>query len=46
MIFVFADKTFNIYQIKNDKYNKSTTDAITSAYKKVSNKISNKVNAD
>ena len=45
-IFVFADKTSNIYQIEKDEYNKLTTDAITSAYKKVSDKISNKVNAD
>ena len=45
-IFVFADKTSNIYQIENDEYNKLTTDTITSTYKKVPNKISNKVNAD
>ena len=45
-IFIFADKTSNIYQIEKDEYNKLTTDAITSAYKKVSDKISNKVNAD
>ena len=31
---------------KRDEYNKLTTDAITSVYKKVSDKISNKVNAD
>ena len=45
-IFVFADKTSNIYQIEKDEYNKLTTDAIASAYKKVSDKISNKVNTD
>ena len=45
-IFVFADKTSNIFQIEKDEYKKLTTDAITSAYKKVSDKISNKVNAD
>ena len=45
-IFVFADKTSNIYQIEKDEYSKLTTDASTSAYKKVSDKISNKVNAD
>ena len=28
-IFVFADKTSNIYQTEKDKYNKLTTDAIT-----------------
>ena len=45
-IFVFADKTSNIYHIEKDEYSKLTTDAITSTYKKVSDKISNKVNAD
>ena len=45
-IFVFADKTSNMYQIEKDEYNKLSTDTITSAYKKVSDKISNKVNAD
>ena len=45
-IFVFADKTSNIYQIEKDEYNKLLIDAITSASKKVSDKISNKVNAD
>ena len=45
-IFVFADKTSNIQQTEKNEYNKLTTDAITSAYKKASDKISNKVNAD
>ena len=45
-IFVFADKTWNIYQIEKDEYKKLTTDAITSTYKKVHDKITNKVNAD
>ena len=45
-IFLFANKTSNIYQIKKDEYNKLTTDAIMSAYKKVPHKISNKANAD
>ena len=44
--FDFADKTSNVYQIEKDEYKKLTTDTITSAYKKVSNKISNKVNAN
>ena len=43
---VFADKTSNIYQTEIDKYNKLTTDAITSTNKKIPDKISNKVNAD
>ena len=42
----FADKTSNIFQIETDKYNKLTTDATTSTYKKITDKISNKVNAD
>ena len=45
-LFVFTDKTSNIYQIETDKYNKLTTDAITSTHKKISDKINNKVNAD
>ena len=45
-IFVFADKTSNIYQIEKDEYNKLTTDASSLAYKKVSDKFSNKVNAN
>ena len=45
-LFVFADKTSNIYKIKTNKYNKLTTDAITSTNKKIPDKISNKVNAD
>ena len=45
-IFVFEDKTSNIYHIEKDEYNKLTTDAITSTYKKVADKICNKVNAD
>ena len=35
-----------MYQIEKDKYNKLTTDAITSTYKRVPDKISNKINAD
>ena len=45
-LFVFADKTLKIYQIETDKYNKLTTDAITSTYKNFPDKISNKINAD
>ena len=39
-------KIANIYQIATDKYNKLTTNAITLTYKKIPDKISNKVNAD
>ena len=45
-IFVFADKTSNIYRIEKDEYNKVTNDAITSIYKRVHYKINNKVNPD
>ena len=45
-LFVFADKTSNIYQIEKNEYKKLTSDAITSTYKKIPDKISNKVNAD
>ena len=44
--FVFVDKTSNINQIKIDRCNKLTTDAITSTNKKIPAKISNNVNAD
>ena len=45
-LFVFSDKTSNIYQIKKDKYSKLTTVAITSTYKKIPDNISNKVNPE
>lgn len=45
-LFAFADKASNIYQIEKDKYNKLTTVAITSTYKKTPDKISIKINAD
>ena len=45
-LFIFADKASNIYQIEKDKYNKLTTVAITSTYKKTPDKISIKINAD
>ena len=44
--FVFADKASNIYKIKRDEYNKLNTDTITLTYKKISDKIISKVNAD
>ena len=46
MLFVFTDKTSNIYEIEKHKNNKLATDAITSTHKKMPDKISNKVNAD
>ena len=45
-VFIFADKTSNIYQIEKDEYNKLTTDAVTSTYKMIPDKISYKGNAD
>ena len=45
-LLVFADKTSNIYQIQTDKYNRVTTDEITSTNKNIPDKIGNKVNAD
>ena len=33
-VFVFADKTTNIYKIKKDDYNKLLTENITKSYKK------------
>ena len=35
-----------MYQIEIDKYNKLTSNATTSTYKKIPDKISNKVNVD
>ena len=45
-LFVFADTTSHIYQIETDEYSKLTTNAITSTYKKISDKISNKIIKD
>ena len=43
---VFADKTSNIYKLNTDEYKNLTTEAVTSTYKKVSDKINNKVNTE
>ena len=45
-LFAFADNKSNIYQIEENEYNKLRPDAITSNYKNIPNKTSNKVNAD
>ena len=45
-VFIFADKTTNIYQIQKDEYNKLFTNPIKSTNLKIPVKISNKVNAD
>ena len=43
---VFADKTSNIYKLDADEYKKLTTAAVTSTYKKVPDKISDKINTE
>ena len=45
-VLVFADKTSNIYKLDTDEYKKLTTEAITSTYKKVPDKISDKINTE
>ena len=45
-VLVFADKTSNIYKLDTDEYKKLTTEAITSTYKKVPDKINNKINTE
>ena len=40
----FADKTSNIYKLKKDNYENIVTNAITTSYKKVSNKIQDQIN--
>ena len=43
---VFADKTSNIYKLNTDEYKNLTTEALTSTYEKVSDKINSKVNTE
>ena len=45
-LFLFSDKTSNIYQIETDKYSILIPDTIGSTYKKIPDKISNKINTD
>ena len=45
-VLVFADKTSNIYKLDTDEYKKLTTEAVTSTYKKVPDKINNKINTE
>ena len=42
----FADKTENIYKLTKEEYGKLINDAITTTYKKASNKIPNLINAE
>ena len=45
-VLVFADKTSNIYKLVTDEYKKLTTEAVTSTYKKVPDKINDKINTE
>ena len=45
-VLVCADKTSNIYKLDKETYAKLTTEAITSSYKKVPDKINDKINAE
>ena len=45
-ILVLADKTSNIYKLDTDEYKKLTTEAVTSTYKKVPDKINDKINTE
>ena len=45
-VLVFADKTSNIYKLDMDEFKKLTTEAITSTYKKVPDKINNNINTE
>ena len=45
-VLVFTDKTSNIYKLDTDEYKKLTTEAVTSTYKKVPDKINNKINTE
>ena len=44
--FLSAEKTSKIYQIKKDEFSKVITNVMTLTYKKILDKISNKINAD
>ena len=45
-VLVFADKKSNIYKLDTDEYKKLTTEAVTSTYKKVPDKINDKINTE
>ena len=45
-VLVFADKTSNIYKLDTDEHKKLTTEAVTSTYKKVPDKINDKINTE
>ena len=41
-----ANKRYNIYKLDIDEYKKLTTEAVTSTYKKVPDKINDKINTE
>ena len=41
-----ANKRYNIYKLDIDEYKKLTTEAVTSTYKKISDKINYKINIE
>ena len=43
---MFADKTSNIYKLDTDEYEKITTEAVASTYKKVLDKINDQINRE
>ena len=45
-VFVFADKTSNIYELSKDTYNKLLNENITKTYKKAPAKLENAVNSE
>ena len=45
-VFVFADKTRNIYEIEKSRYEKFLTDNITKTYKQSNNNIYNSINLE
>ena len=45
-VLVFADKTSNIYKLDTDEYKKWTTEAVTSTYKKLPDKINDKIETE
>ena len=42
----FADKTSNLYKLSKEEYNKLLNESITTTYKMVSDKISDKINSE
>ena len=43
---MFADKTSNFYKLDTDEYEKITTEAVASTYKKVPDKINDQINTE